>query len=111
MIDINTPFDDLTSNQHAEDSQPTLRSNEMSPDVPGLIPVRMLNEFTYCPRLGYLEFVHGEWEDNLETKQGTFGHRRVDYKLSYRRLLEVQARLLARTILGELEQYPAFCTR
>lgn len=45
---------------------------------PDLIPVRMLNEFTYCQRLGYLEFVHGEWEDNLETKQGTFGHRRVD---------------------------------
>ncbi|MEO2014018.1 MAG: CRISPR-associated endonuclease Cas1 [Fuerstiella sp.] len=38
----------------------------------------MLNEFTYCARLGYLEFVHGEWEDNLETKQGSFGHRRVD---------------------------------
>lgn len=46
--------------------------------LPDLIPVRMLNEFAYCPRLGYLEFVHGEWDDNLETKQGTFGHRRVD---------------------------------
>lgn len=42
------------------------------------IPVRMLNEFTYCPRLGYLEFVQGEWADNLETMQGTFGHRNVD---------------------------------
>ncbi|MCA9049857.1 MAG: Dna2/Cas4 domain-containing protein, partial [Planctomycetaceae bacterium] len=47
-------------------------------DVPDLIPARMLNEFAYCPRLGYLEFVHGEWDDNLETRQGTFGHRRVD---------------------------------
>ena len=47
-------------------------------DVPDLIPVRMLNEFTYCERLGYLEFVHGEWMENLETLQGTFGHRRVD---------------------------------
>ncbi|MCL4104729.1 UNVERIFIED_CONTAM: hypothetical protein GTU68_034168 [Idotea baltica] len=43
-----------------------------------MIPVRMLNEFAYCPRLGYLEFVHAEWEDNFETKNGTFGHRRVD---------------------------------
>lgn len=24
-----------------------------------LIPVRMLNEFTYCPRLAYLEWVQG----------------------------------------------------
>lgn len=42
------------------------------------IPVRMLNEFTYCPRLGYLEFVQGEWAENIETMQGTFGHRHVD---------------------------------
>ena len=43
-----------------------------------LIPVRMLNEFTYCPRLGYLEWVQGEWADNLETLEGSFGHRHVD---------------------------------
>ncbi len=47
-------------------------------DLPDLIPVRMLNEFTYCPRLGYLEWVEGEWAGNLETMEGTFGHRRVD---------------------------------
>lgn len=50
-----------------------------NPDVgPPLIPVRMLNEFTYCPRLGYLEWVQGEWAENIETMQGTFGHRNVD---------------------------------
>lgn len=38
----------------------------------------MLNEFTYCPRLGYLEWVQGEWAENLETAQGTFGHRNCD---------------------------------
>lgn len=43
-----------------------------------LVPARMLNEFTYCPRLAYLEFVQGEFRDNLETRQGTFGHRNVD---------------------------------
>ncbi len=47
-------------------------------DLPDMIPVRMLNEFTYCPRLGYLEWVEGEWASNLETMEGTFGHRRVD---------------------------------
>lgn len=52
--------------------------NPAGADALSLIPVRMLNEFAYCKRLGYLEFVDGEWEDNLETKQGTFGHRRVD---------------------------------
>lgn len=43
-----------------------------------LIPVRMLNEFTYCPRLAYLEWVQGEFTDNLDTRQGSFGHRNVD---------------------------------
>lgn len=47
-------------------------------DDDSLIPVRRLNEFTYCPRLGYLEWVQGEWAENIETLEGTFGHRNVD---------------------------------
>jgi CRISPR-associated protein Cas1 len=47
-------------------------------DVPDLIPARMLNEFAYCSRLAYLEWVQGEFADNLETLEGRFGHRRVD---------------------------------
>jgi len=33
------------------------------------------------------------------------------YRISYRRLLEVQARLLARFLLGEIPDYPNFTTR
>jgi len=47
-------------------------------EVPELIPVRMLNEFAYCPRLVYLEWVQGEFADNLDTLEGRFAHRRVD---------------------------------
>ena len=47
-------------------------------DVPELIPARMLNEFSYCPRLAYLEWVQGEFADSLDTLEGRFGHRRVD---------------------------------
>ncbi len=43
-----------------------------------LVPARMLNEFAYCPRLAYLEWVQGEFRDNLDTREGTFGHRNVD---------------------------------
>lgn len=42
------------------------------------IPARMLNEFTYCPRLYYLEYVQQEWAHNLETLEGRFVHQRVD---------------------------------
>jgi CRISPR-associated protein Cas1 len=38
----------------------------------------MLNEFSYCPRLAYLEWVQGEFADNLDTREGRFDHRRVD---------------------------------
>jgi CRISPR-associated protein Cas1 len=38
-------------------------------------------------------------------------HPRFGYAVSYRRIFEVQARLLARFLLGEIESYPAFCTR
>jgi len=47
-------------------------------DVPDLVPARMLNEFCYCPRLAYLEWVQGEFTDNLYTLEGRFGHRKVD---------------------------------
>lgn len=42
------------------------------------IPVRMLNEYAYCPRLAHLEWVQGEWRENLDTIEGTIAHRRVD---------------------------------
>lgn len=38
-------------------------------------------------------------------------HPIFGYTISYRRVLEVQARLLSRVLLGELERYPAFVTR
>ena len=43
-----------------------------------LIPARMLNEWTYCPRLAILEWVHGEFADNAYTLDGARKHRRVD---------------------------------
>jgi CRISPR-associated protein Cas1 len=38
----------------------------------------MLNEFTYCPRLGYLEWAQGEFADSADTVDGRFQHRVVD---------------------------------
>lgn len=50
---------------------------ELSGDLP-LLPVRMVNEYEYCPRLAYLEWVQGEWADSGDTVEGRFVHRRVD---------------------------------
>ena len=43
-----------------------------------LVPARMVNEWVYCPRLAYLEWVEGEWADSGDTAQGRRVHRRVD---------------------------------
>ncbi|WP_207061644.1 CRISPR-associated endonuclease Cas1 [Motiliproteus sp. SC1-56] len=47
---------------------------------PSLIPARMINEYVYCPRLAYMEWIQGEWRDNLDTESGRYAHRRVDKK-------------------------------
>lgn len=42
------------------------------------LPVRMLNEFVYCPRLFHFMHVEKLWADNHYTVEGKAVHRRVD---------------------------------
>lgn len=57
----------------------TAVDESIEPDpLPDLLQARMLNEFVYCPRLFYLEWVDRRWADNADTAQGKFVHRRVD---------------------------------
>ena len=43
-----------------------------------LVPARMVNEWVYCPRLAYLEWVEGEWAESADTAEGKRVHARVD---------------------------------
>lgn len=43
------------------------------------IPARMLNEFVYCPRLFYYEYVEGLFAHNADTLAGAAAHKRVDF--------------------------------
>lgn len=56
----------------------TETSRVTSPDPPEPLPVRMLNEFVYCPRLFYYEHVEGVFQHNADTKRGAALHARVD---------------------------------
>jgi CRISPR-associated protein Cas1 len=47
-------------------------------DVPELVPARMVNEFAYCPRLFFLEWVQARFADNADTVDGRYVHRNVD---------------------------------
>ena len=50
----------------------------------------------------------GAYEQRLNA---TIVHPVFDYQVSYRRAIELQARLLAKTLTGETEQYVPFMTR
>ncbi len=45
---------------------------------PQQIPARMLNEFVYCQRLFYYEFVEGVFVESADTLRGGAIHQRVD---------------------------------
>ena len=59
-------MDDITSNDAVA-----------SMETP-LIPVRMLNEYVYCPRLAYMMWVQGEFAHSADTVEGAIRHKRVD---------------------------------
>ena len=46
--------------------------------LPDLLPARMLNEFVYCPRLFFYEWVEGVFENSADTLDGQARHTRVD---------------------------------
>ena len=46
--------------------------------APESLPARMLNEFVYCPRLYYYEYVEGVFVESADTVKGAAVHARVD---------------------------------
>ncbi len=59
-------------------AKPLRRPLPVLPEALTLVPARMLNEVMYCERLMYLEWVQGEWADNVFTVDGQAVHRRVN---------------------------------
>ena len=65
-----------------ETPAPALPQSPPSPsrqeNEPQQIPARMLNEFVYCQRLFYYEFVEGVFVESVDTLRGDAIHQRVD---------------------------------
>jgi len=47
-------------------------------ELPDYMPARMVNEFVYCPRLFFYEWVEGLFQDSADTVEGKLQHKRVD---------------------------------
>lgn len=46
--------------------------------LPDYLPARMVNEFVYCPRLFFYEWVEGTFRESADTVEGKIQHKRVD---------------------------------
>lgn len=66
---------DITTPDAPPDAVPDVVPDAVPPD---LIPVRALNQVTYCPRLYYLQYVDCVMPTNEHVEAGKFDHRRAD---------------------------------
>lgn len=46
-------------------------------DLPEHLPARMLNEFVYCPRLFFYEWVEGVFRESGDTVEGSLRHEKI----------------------------------
>src|ERR1035437_5850994 len=53
---------------------------EAKRELPDYLPARMVNEYAYCPRLFFYEWVEGLFVESVDTVEGAIQHRRVDAK-------------------------------
>jgi CRISPR-associated protein Cas1 len=51
-------------------------------ELPDYLPARMVNEFVYCPRLFFYEWVDGVFRESADTLEGSAQHRRVDARVT-----------------------------
>jgi CRISPR-associated protein Cas1 len=73
-----TKFKSDLNRESLIDPKPAAGLTEASPMIENPLPVRMLNEFVYCPRLFYYEHVEGIFVANADTVRGSALHKRVD---------------------------------
>src|SRR5271169_400338 len=61
---------------------PEPRPAPLPPNLPDYLPARMVNQFVYCPRLFFYEWVDGLFRESADTLEGSAQHKRVDARPS-----------------------------
>ncbi|HVN84538.1 MAG TPA: CRISPR-associated endonuclease Cas1 [Candidatus Binatia bacterium] len=57
-----------------------VRARRRAIELPEYLPARMLNEFTYCPRLFFYEWVEGVFAHSADTIEGALRHEKLETK-------------------------------
>lgn len=76
--------------------------------MPDYLPARMVNEFVYCPRLFFYEWVEGVFQHSADTLEGAAQHKRVDREgkeLPTAETLSEQDHLHTRSVSLSSERY------
>ncbi|MGH9533538.1 MAG: CRISPR-associated endonuclease Cas4g/Cas1g [Terriglobales bacterium] len=66
------------ASQYPAPARPGGDEHHLGLPEPELLPARMLNEFVYCPRLFYYEWVEKVFLPSTDTLEGRARHRRVE---------------------------------
>jgi len=56
------------------------RARRRTVELPEYLPARMLNEFVYCPRLFFYEWVEGVFAHSADTVEGALRHEKLETK-------------------------------
>ena len=57
------------------------RSRPAPLELPDYLPARMLNEFVYCPRLFFYEWVEGVFAHSADTVEGELRHEKLESRV------------------------------
>src|ERR1700739_1201906 len=66
--------------------------------LPEYLPARMLNEFVYCPRLFFYEWVEGVFAHSADTVEGALRHEKLETRSDPMPPPEEEARIHSRSI-------------
>ena len=61
-------------------TEPKQRKQRVGVELPDYLPARMLNEFVYCPRLFFYEWVEGIFAHSADTIEGELRHEKLETK-------------------------------
>lgn len=94
-----------------EARRPRARRSRARPvDLPAYLPARMVNEFVYCPRLFFYEWVEGVFAHSADTIEGALRHEKLERKADDLPPPEVESEIHSRSVTLASEELRLIAT-
>jgi CRISPR-associated protein Cas1 len=86
-------------------TEPRQPKQRVEIELPDYLPARMLNEFVYCPRLFFYEWVEGIFAHSADTIEGELRHEKLETKSDPLPPPDQEARIHSRSVNLSSETY------